>query len=98
MNYCSGKGLILYDNYKRKTYEGFRGVALTSHKGIYDNLKGARLILDILHKSLLIYNGTLCFARGVPLDIQAQQLPINELNETPLSGRVPFQIFIGVKG
>ena len=57
-------------------------------------MNGARLILDILHKSLLIYNGTLCFARGVTLEIQAQQLPINELNETPLS----FNSFIGVKG
>jgi hypothetical protein len=29
------------------------------------------------------YNGTLSFARGVPLEIQGQQLPINELNGTP---------------
>ena len=47
---------------------------------------------------LKIYIGT---PEGVPLEIQGQQLPINELNGTPLllrlRRRVPFQIFIGVK-
>ena len=43
---------------------------------------------------LKIYNGT---PEGVPLEFQGQQLPINELNGTPPKGRVPFQIFIGVK-
>ncbi len=35
------------------------------------------------------YNGTLSFARGVPLEIQGQQLPINELNGTPPLGACP---------
>ena len=46
-----------------------------------------------LFTPLKIYNGTL---EGVPLEIQGQQLPINELNGTPLKGAVPFQIFIGL--
>jgi hypothetical protein len=36
---------------------------------------------------LKIYNGT---PSGVPLEIQGQQLPINELNGTPLSGACPI--------
>jgi hypothetical protein len=36
---------------------------------------------------LKIYNGT---PEGVPLEIQGQQLPINELNGTPLKGACPI--------
>ena len=36
---------------------------------------------------LKIYNGT---PEGVPLEIQWQQLPINELNGTPLKGACPI--------
>ena len=39
------------------------------------------------HTPLKIYNGT---PEGVPLEIQGQQLPINELNGTPLSGACPI--------
>ena len=37
--------------------------------------------------SLNIYNGT---PEGVPLEIQEQQLPINELNGTPPKGACPI--------
>jgi len=47
-----------------------------------------------MFRPLKIYNGT---PKGVPLEIQWQQLPINELNGTPpFQGRVPFQIFIAL--
>jgi hypothetical protein len=67
MNYCSGKGLILYDNYKRKTYEVFRGVALTSHKGILffmTNYKrrtheGFRGVALTSHKGILFFMTTI---------------------------------------
>jgi hypothetical protein len=49
---------------------------------------------QLISTPLNIYNGT---PKGVPLEIQGQQLPINELNGTPQRGRVPFQILIGEK-
>jgi hypothetical protein len=39
---------------------------------------------------LKIYNGTPLAKQSVPLEIQGQQLPINELNGTPLSGACPI--------
>jgi hypothetical protein len=39
---------------------------------------------------LKIYNGTPLAKQSVPLEIQGQQLPINELNGTPLKGACPI--------
>ena len=44
---------------------------------------------------LKIYNGT---PEGVPLEIQGQQLPINELNGTPLKGACPISNLHRCKG
>ena len=43
--------------------------------------------MNPLFTPLKIYNGT---PEGVPLEIQGQQLPINELNGTPLKGACPI--------
>jgi len=45
------------------------------------------LLFSYTFAPLKIYNGT---PEGVPLEIQGQQLPINELNGTPLSGACPI--------
>ncbi len=80
-NFVAGKGILFIGNYNISIndIEEYDNEQSNIYSGMYE--------CRPTDFTPLIYNGT---PEGVPLEIQGQQLPINELNGTPLSGACPI--------